>query len=218
MNAPANSLSDGVGIDTENAPLFGDMDVVFKACIKEYSDAEAKHKKPHYLTRRFAILGVLYSVFSAIYLAVFSIYGQDVLNASVYVFSLLAAVSGIYFINLGDEFLPHALCHWVFQAVIITSSPHFIGIELAYSIALFSLCWLSNIKFGYTRSWSRNRSMAGKVRNLYALYKCNAYEEIDIRQMLIKLVNDNIDQNHNDIVNDYALFGDRLTSLAKIRK
>lgn len=218
MNASAGSPVDGQKDNEKYSPLFGDMDKVFKDNIDIYTAAAEKHRAPHYLTRRFAILGIVYAIVATSLLALMSI---DSISSNDFFmfFFLLCWISGTYLIGSGGiiSVIP-VIIHWTLQVSIIKHGSHLVELELIYALALTPLCWLSNIKFGYTRGWSRNRSMAKKLKNLYSLYKCNAYEEIDIRQMLIQLVNDNIDQNHNDIVNDYALFGDKLTSLAKIRK
>ncbi|NRB42015.1 MAG: hypothetical protein HRU20_26675 [Pseudomonadales bacterium] len=90
------------------------------------------------------------------------------------------------------------------------------GHFLFFGIFIFVTAYSGNRKYGYTRSWSRNRLMRLQVELLYAEKKLGSDTDDNIRQKLHILLSDNYVQMHKDIVGDYIEYGDSaLKFLAK---
>ena len=80
-----------------------------------------------------------------------------------------------------------------------------IAIGFSASISLY----LSNRLFGYTRAWSRNLGMVEKLLLLKMKHRENdPYLEEKNKAALMRLIEDNIDEQHADLLNDFKFFGE----------
>jgi hypothetical protein len=84
-------------------------------------------------------------------------------------------------------------------------APH----ALFWGLLIFIISYSSNRKYGYTRSYSRNRLYAKKVELLYAekLLGTDTNEDKNLRLQLHELIKKSHEDAHKDIVGDYIGYG-----------
>lgn len=212
----------------EYHPLAGDIDIVFINTIDTLRQKEQKFYKRHYLSRRLTFIGLIFTLLATSNLLAIKILGAEpsltllkIFFSSLSIYALAYLLSKVSIENRLEYSTSYFALLSLQLPIIYTSDKaiNLLSIELSFGLLLLTLFWLANIKFGYSKAWSRNRLAAQKAKNLYSLYKVNNdYHDLEALQDLANLIESNLENAHNSIVSDNLLFSEKLTRFANIRK
>lgn len=86
-----------------------------------------------------------------------------------------------------------------------------IGLGAGVSI----ISYLINRLEGYTRAWSRYRTALFKIQLNHSDYLTGKINDSQAQRRMLNIVNDEIEDRHRDIINDFHFFGDSVANLLR---
>lgn len=188
---------------------------LYKSGVKKY---ESKHK----LTRTssvasFSIIFVMVSI-----LAISKLLSIEISNLMTYAaddfmwinFSLIFILPILTICFIENKFNISFLLLVVYQLIsfYLLFSMEMTLILMSLNSVVFIVGYFSNRQFGYTRGWSRNRTMVFHLERMKREYKLAiesmnleniGYEQDNVLSKLYLLEEENVNAMHKDIVGDY---------------
>lgn len=210
--------------------------------LSEYYDEKAEdYEFKHKISRRLSVLSLYMALFGIIMLGLLKM--ADVVFTTTMIIDLvwsLVAISVMLTIvclpligNMDKNVLN--ILSYIFYIILVVISPVLIfwilpkplpSLEFYLIVvsgvggSLSVILYLSNRLFGYTRAWSRNRTVSRKLRMMkakYAYMKCGQTNAVILKKIddqisgeLFESLEAAVGEEHLDLVKDYLFFGDSI--------
>lgn len=218
-----------------------------EALIKYFDDQARKYSSKHKLSRRLSLLCFFLALFSMTHLVLTKLTGLRVegaiLTASHYWSlwgTLLTITAGLLAMDLSmykDTLKIFAytsfmlfLTTLIFYLFPYPSMDMYFLTMATLGFSVSTILYLSNRLFGFTRAWSRNKTVSEKLNLLKSklLYmRCNQENTAVLKSIddqtsseLFDLIEAELDEKHLDLMKDYIFFGNTIlrTKVPKIKE